>query len=100
MAFSAGRCSVVYYPAPKVPPATALTTAQMLLGSHSASDVPIAFTALFGILRHHVGLARNKHRFEQMLPDAQPTIENAKSICRFLARMHRRHCTTEVFDHD
>ena len=81
-------------------PVSALTTAQILFGSESASGVPIVFTALLSILRHHIWLARNKHRFEQVTPDAPVTIKNAKSTFRFLVRMHRRLCTPEVFERD
>ena len=63
---------------------SALTTAQILFGFESASNVPIVFTALLGILRHHIWLARNKQRFEHVTPDAPLTIKNAKSTFRFL----------------
>ena len=81
-------------------PTAALTTGQILFGFQSASDVPIVFTAVLGILRHHVWLAPNKHRFEQVLPDAPTTLKNARSTFRFLVQMHKRHCTREVFDRD
>ena len=84
----------------KYHPTAALTTGQILFGFESASGVPIVFTALLGILRHHVWLARNKHRFEQVPPDAPTTLKNAKSTFRFLVRMHKRHCTSEVFERD
>ena len=79
-------------------PTAALTTGQILFGFDPASGVPIVFTALLGILRHHVWLARNKHRFEQVPPDAPTTLKNAKTTFRFLVRMHKRHCTSEVFE--
>ena len=84
----------------KYHPAAALTTAQILFGFDSASGVTTVFTALLGILRHHVWLARNKHRFEHVTPDALLTIKNAKSTFRFLVRMHRRRCSPEVFEPD
>ena len=84
----------------KYHPTAALTTGQILFGFESAFGVPIVFTALLGILRHHVWLARNKHRFEQVPPDAPTTLKNAKSTFRFLVRMHKRHCTREVFERD
>ena len=83
----------------KYHPVSARTTAQILFGFESASGVPVAFTALLGILCHHVWLARNTFRFEEMSPDAQVTIKQAKSTFRFLVRMHRRHCIPEVFEH-
>ena len=79
-------------------PTAALTTGQILFGFASASGVPIVFTALLGILRHHVWLARNKHPFEQVLPDVPTTLKNAKSTFHFIVRMHQGHCTREVFD--
>ena len=57
---------------------SALTTANILLGFESASGIPVVFTALLGILRHHVWLARNKYRFEQVPPNALATIKQAK----------------------
>ena len=56
----------------KYDPAATLTAAQILFGL--PSNVPIVFTALLGVLRHHVWLARNKHRFEHVSPDLQLTI--------------------------
>ena len=84
----------------KYHPTAALTTGHILFGFDSASGVPIVFTALLGILCHHVWLARNKHRFEQVPPDAPTTLKSARSTFRFLVRMHKRHCTREVFDRD
>ena len=66
----------------KYDPAATLTAAQILFGL--PSNVPIVFTALLGVLRHHVWLARNKHRFEHVSPDLQLTIKNAKSTFRIL----------------
>ena len=77
---------------------SSLTTAQILFGFKSASGVPLMFTALLGIVRHHIWLARNKFRFEQVSPDAQTTIKQTKSTFRFLVRMHQHHCTQEVFE--
>ena len=77
---------------------SSLTTAQILFGFNSTSGVPIMFTALLGIVRHHIWLARNKFRFEQVSPDAETTIKQAKSTFRFLVRMHQRYCTQEVFE--
>ena len=81
-------------------PTAALTTGKILFGFDPASGVPIVSTALLGILRHPVWLARNKHRFEQVPPDAPTTLKNAKSTFRFLVRMHKRHSTSEVFERD
>ena len=78
-------------------PTAALTTGRILFGFESASGVPIVFTALLGILRHHVWLARNKHRFKQVPP---ATLKNAKSTFRLFVQMHKGHCTREVFDRD
>ena len=81
-------------------PVSALTTAQILFRFVCASGVPVVFTALLGIVRHHIWLARNKFRFEQISPDAQVTIKQAKSTFRFLVRMHQRHCTHQVFERE
>ena len=80
--------------------ALAFTTGQILFGFQSACNYPIMFTALLGILRHHVWLARNKYRFEQVPPDALVTIKQAKSTFRFLVSMHQRHCSHEVFERE
>ena len=84
----------------KYRPAADLSTAQILFGFDTSAGVPITFNALLGILRHHVWLARNKHRFEHVTPDAHVTIKNAKSALRFLVQMHQRHCSPEVFTTD
>ena len=81
-------------------PTAALTPGQILFGFESASGLHIVFMALLSILCHHVWLARNKHRFDQVPPDAPTTLKNAKSTFRFLVRMHKRHCTCKVFDRD
>ena len=100
VSFCDGSITVVYFSARKYHPAAALTTAQIWFGFDSASGVTIVFTALFGILRHHVWLARNKHRFEHVTPHALLTIKCAKSTSRFLVWMHRRRCSPEVFERD
>ena len=79
----------------KYDPAATLTAAQILFGL--PSNVPIVFTALLGVLRHHVWLGRNNHRFENVSPDVQLTIQKAKSTFRFLVRMHRLHCSQDAF---
>ena len=78
-------------------PTAALTSGQILFGFESASGVPIVFTALLGILRHHVWLARNKHRFEQVPPDAPATLKNAKStVCGCTSVIVPTRCLTAI----
>ena len=45
-------------------------------------------------------LACNKHWFEWVPPDAPTTSKNAKYTFHLLVRIHKRHCTREVFDCD
>jgi exonuclease III len=78
-------------------PTATLSSSQILFGFDSASRVPIVFTALLGILRHHIWLARNSHRFEGIPPDVPTTLKKAKSTFRFLVRMHKRHHPPDRF---
>ncbi len=79
------------------PTAHAISPTICLFGFPSASPVPIAFTALLGVLRHHIWLARNNHRFESIDPDASISLKKARSTFRFLVRMHQRHCPRDRF---
>jgi hypothetical protein len=74
-----------------------LSDRDILFGLLPSSGVPEVFTALLGVLRHHVWLARNSHRFENIAPDSGITLKKAKSTFRFLVRMHQRHCPQERF---
>jgi hypothetical protein len=76
-----------------------LSDCEILFGFLPSSDVPVVFTALLGVLRHHIWLARNNHRFENIAPDSFETLKKAKSTFRFLVRMHQRHCPQERFVH-
>ena len=66
---------------------TALTSGEILFGFPSSSRVPVVFSALMGVLRHHIWLTRNRHRFESIPPDVPDTLCKARSTFRFLVRM-------------
>jgi exonuclease III len=74
-----------------------LTDAQILFGFTSSSHTPIVFTALLGVLRHHMWLARNSHRFDGIHPFVPDILKKARSTFRFLVRMHKRHCPQDRF---
>ena len=74
-----------------------LTDAQIIFGFTSPSLPPIAFTALLGVLRHHMWLARNSHRFNGIHPFVPDILKKARSTFRFLVRMHQRHCPQDRF---
>jgi hypothetical protein len=78
-------------------PAAVLSDAQILFGFNSQPPTPIAFTALLGVLRHHIWLARNSHRFEGIVPFPPLVLKKARSTFRFLVRMHQRHCAFDQF---
>ena len=69
-----------------------LSDRDILFGLLPSSGVPEVSTALLGVLRHHMWLARNSHRFENIATDSCTTLKKAKSTFRFLVRMHQRHC--------
>ena len=73
-------------------PAGVLTDVEILFGFSTTSRVPLVFTTLLGVLRHHIWLARNSHRFDGVAPNVPATLRKARSTFRFLVRMHRRHC--------
>jgi hypothetical protein len=82
-------------------PTAVFNDAEILFGFTATSRVPVVFTALLGILRHHIWLARNRHRFDNVPPDVSETMRKARSTFRFLVRMHRRHCRSpEQFDNE
>ncbi|CAB4044703.1 Hypothetical predicted protein [Paramuricea clavata] len=78
----------------------ALSDRDILFGLLPSSGIPVVFTALLGVLRHHVWLAHNSHRFENIAPDSDTMLKKAKSTFLFLVRMHQRHCHRERFVHE
>ncbi len=68
----------------KCHPTAVLSNSQILFSFDPASHIPIVFTTLLGILRHHIWLAWNSHRFESIPPDVPTTLRKAKSTFRFL----------------
>jgi hypothetical protein len=81
----------------KFNPVAVLTDSEILFGFDVTSHIPLVFTALLGVLRHHIWLASNRHRFEQIHPEVQDTLRKAKSTFRFLVRLQNRHCSHEHF---
>ena len=81
------------------PSVTSLPASTILFGFPSRSKIPVVFSALLGVLRHHIWLARNSYRFENVPPDVVVTLRKARSTFRFLLRMHRRHCLPDHFFH-
>ena len=79
------------------PSRTSISLSEILFGFSEDSHLPIVFTALLGVLRHHIWLARNSHRFEHIPPDAHVALRKSKSTFRFLVRMHKRHCHRDRF---
>ncbi|CAB4031992.1 Hypothetical predicted protein, partial [Paramuricea clavata] len=81
-------------------PLVILTDGDILFGFSSASRIPLVFSALLGILRHQVWLARNKHRFENIAPCSQDSLRKAKSTFRFMVRLQKRHNPVGQFTHE
>ncbi len=79
------------------PSRTSISISEILFGFSGDSHIPIVFTALLGVLRHHIWLTRNNHRFEHIPPDAHVALRKTKSTFRFLVRMHKRHCQRDRF---
>jgi hypothetical protein len=67
-----------------------LSDCEILFGFLPSSGVPVVFTALLGVLRHHMWLAL----------DSFKTLKKAKSTFHFLVRMHQCHCPQERFVHE
>ena len=74
-----------------------IPTSNILFGFPSRPDIPIVFSILLGVLRHHIWLARNCYRFDHIPPDLLVALKNARSTFRFLVRMHKRHCCPDRF---
>lgn len=64
----------------------------LLFGFPQSSGVPVVFSALLGVLRHHIWLTRNKFCFEHLPPNFQVCLRNAKSSFKFLVRLEVRAC--------
>ena len=79
------------------PSISSLTSSQILFGFATESRVPLVYSALLGVLRHHIWLSRNNQRFEDIAPDVGVLLHKAKSTFRFLVRMHKRHCPRDRF---
>ena len=84
----------------KYSPSVNLTNGDILFGFSSASRVPVVFSALLGVLRHHLWLSRNNHRFENIPPCAHDTLRKAKSTFRFLVRLQKRNLPTDQFSRE
>ena len=70
---------------------------EMLYGFRRATAIPHGFTALLGIVRHQIWCARNKHRFEGVVPVTNVVLERIKSSFHFIARVQKRHCNQLYF---
>lgn len=76
-----------------------LSLTEILFGFTGTSQrhVPVVFTALMGVIRHHIWLARNRRRFDCLLPTVEDTLHNIKSTFCFLVRIQKRHCSRSHF---
>ena len=72
----------------------------ILFGFPTSLTIPIVYDALLGVLRQHMWLARNNHRFENQSPVVPLTLQQAKSTFRFLVRLQFRHGQRYRFVHD
>lgn len=82
------------------PTITLLSPSETLFGFPTNRGLPVVFSALLGVLRHHIWLARNAYRFDNVLPHTETTLHKAKATFRFLLRMHHRHHPRDHFSHD
>ena len=82
------------------PSVTSLPASDILFGFSLHPDIPVVFSALLGVLRHHIWLARNRSRFHQVPPDSLVTWKNVRCTFRFLVRMHKLHCSLDRFERE
>ena len=82
------------------PSITPLSPSVIVFGFPSGADIPIAYSALLGILCHQIWLVRNAYRFDNVTPDVPVSLKKVRSTFRFLIRMHKRHCPPHRFAHD
>ena len=74
-----------------------ISPSELLLGFPRSRQLPQAFNALLGILRHRIWLERNAFTFENRLPDYESSIIRIKSTFRFLLKLQRRSCQISHF---
>lgn len=77
-----------------------LSRSHILFGFTPSDRLPLVFSALLGVLRHHIWLARNRYRFDHIRVTPADTLRKAKSTFRFLLRMHQRHCPRYTFERE
>lgn len=78
-------------------PHVTVSPADLLFGFSQSSGVPVAFSALLGVLRHQIWLTRNRHRFDQAKPCVDTCLSAAKSTFRFMVKLESRHGTASTF---
>ena len=79
------------------PSISSLTSSQILFGFATESRVPLVYSALLGVLRHHIWLSRNNQRCEDIAPDVGVLLHKAKSTFRFLRYLRLRSMTGSTF---
>jgi hypothetical protein len=81
-----------YLPHSKYP-----TDQELLFGFHPARKIPVAYSAMLGVIRHQLWLTRNASRFDSTKPDVDFILSRVKSTFRFLLRVQHRNCKPELF---
>lgn len=80
-----------------LPAASPPSAAEILVGYSCHVTLPPVFSALLGVIRHQLWLARNSFRFDKVPPSGPEVIRKSKSSLRFLIRMQQRHCPKHLF---
>ena len=70
---------------------------EMLYGYRRVTRVPPGFIILIGIIKHQLWCARNKFRFEGIIPSLADMLERIKSAFRFDLRIHQRKTGPSLF---
>ena len=70
---------------------------ESICGYPKSAELPDGFTALLGIIRHRIWVARNAFRFDGVQPIPLLTVEQATSSFRFLLRIQSRHIPSSQF---
>ncbi|CAB4007822.1 Hypothetical predicted protein [Paramuricea clavata] len=76
------------------------TDTEFLFGFYPARRIPLVYSALLGILRHHLWLAQNAFRFEGTEPDLDTVIGKIKSTSHFLIMRQHRNCRSGDFQRE
>ena len=74
-----------------------ISPTELLLGFARSRQLPIAFNALLGIVRHRIWLERNAFTFENRPPDYNSSLVLIKSTFRCLIKVQRRSCQVSHF---